>query len=97
MIDKPADEWTAEDWKRLHAKAFEMSERLLDTIEAEGQPGVLFSPQVGGYGLLVAMGRLAGKHAYRGISLEEVWRLWTDDQAKQVFRRAFELERLKEH
>lgn len=96
MIDKPADEWTPEDWKRLHAKAFEMSEKLLSTLECDVEPGDLFSPQVGGYGLIVAMGRLAGRHAYRGIGLDDIWRMWTDDEAKKVFRRAFELERLQE-
>lgn len=97
MIDKPGDEWTAEDWKRMKTEAFEASERALDAVEDQGKLDGTFSVQVAGYGLIIAMGRLCGKHGYRHIEFEAVWKLWTDDNAKREFEHAFFIERQAEN
>lgn len=96
MIDKPSDEWTVEDWRRLRLVAFELSEKVLEAVEAQG-PGEVFSPQVAGYALIIAMGRLSGRTGYRHIALEDVWKLWTDESALKEFRYAFEFERAGEN
>ncbi len=96
MIDKPSDEWTEDDWRRLRAAAFALSEKVVDVVEDQG-PGDIYSPQVAGYALIIAMGRVSGKNGYRGIPFDEVWRLWTTDGAKREFQLAFEFERAEEN
>ena len=96
MFDKPSDEWTAADWEQLRTVAFELSDKVLHVLEDQGD-GDVYSPQVAGYALIIAMGRLAGKNGYRGIPFDEVWKLWTDEAAKRQFQLAFEFERQEEN
>ena len=92
MIDKPSEEWTAEDWERLHRAAYEMSDRLMEVVEAQGD-GDTFSPQVAGFALIIAMGRISGRYGFRSIPAEVAWKLWSDGNAEKQFRVAFESER----
>jgi len=96
VIDKPADEWTEADWERLYRRSYEQSSKVLDALEDQGTGGT-FSPQVAGYALIIAAGRISGRHGFRGIPFEQAWELWTDDGAKRQFRLAFESERKTEN
>ncbi len=96
MIDKPSDEWTEDDWRRLRAAAFALSEKVVAAVEAQSPDGT-YSPQVAGYALIIAMGRVSGRTGYRGISMDEMWKLWTGRGAEQEFRHAFEFERIEEN
>jgi hypothetical protein len=96
MIDEPSDEWTEDDWKELRAVAFALSDRVLAVLQDQGCRDS-YSPQVAGYALIIAMGRLAGKDGYRGIPVDEIWQLWTDAAAQGEFRLAVEFERAAEN
>lgn len=96
MIDKPSDEWTADDWARLRREAFALSEKVIKVVEDQGSARN-YSPQVAGYALIIAMGRVSGMDGYRGIPFDDVWKLWTDDSAKREFQLAFEYERSGEN
>lgn len=95
MIDKPADEWTTEDWEKLHRAAFELSYRVLDTARDQGSTDGTFSVQVAGFALIIAMGRLSGKHGFRVISMEDAWKMWIEG-GKAQFEAAFKFERREE-
>lgn len=93
MIDKPTDEWTEDDWKRLRTAAFELSSEIVEVVTESRDDDDMFSPQVAGYALIIAMGRISGLYGFRSLGVEEVWELWTDAGAKREFCRAFEMER----
>lgn len=97
MFDKPAEEWTKEDWLRLHRAAYALSEKLLELAEEQDTLDGTFSVQVAGYAFLIAIGRLSGRHGFRHIAFDDAWKLWTDDAAKKQVEIAFNHERRSEN